>query len=537
MSHITYITPIMETVACVGSSFCCLPYKHMVKYPHTKDQRREKKYGFSETRTQRRITVREASGGDLFKGAVAIAAGTTLISCLTLDISTGLKGALLVVGCLLCLYGAKWVRKYLKDDKTYREYAPEWDDKHFIYDCFAKGLNAWYRQEELPEDADGDIAYFLKLQRERLRNKGLQMEKRVVPTKGTGYGTGKRSRKSLWYTTDMFFEQVSGTLAFHNANETVFEQQLEMTMYEIVAHTPDTTRADQIRVTCPQCGAVNAALKLEEGCPYCGTRFRIRDLFPRVVNFFFIKTKSIASYKQIFTQTMTLSMASVFIITLFHNIFTNFRALPSMLFNSFMMALLAGGMIGYLVGDARLLAAVFDRDGMKHISLLKWTSSKRKITNTMLKYDKKFSFDKFEGQLVALVRMAVLAEKPENLACYAAGTRDAQFADILEMTYTNGLCLNKLWLEGDQMHMSIRTWWINYYENDGKIKKCGDCIDTVFVKNISRQEEPGFSITSVFCPDCGGSFDAVRQRICPYCGKEYHMENESWIIEKMHLIR
>ena len=93
--------------------------------------------------------------------------------------------------------------------------------------------------------------------------------------------------------------------------------------------------------------------------------------------------------------------------------------------------------------------------GMKHISLLKWTSSKRKITNTMLKYDKKFSFDKFEGQLVALVRMAVLAEKPENLACYAAGTRDAQFADILEMTYTNGLCLNKLWLEGDQMHMSI----------------------------------------------------------------------------------
>ena len=105
------------------------------------------------------------------------------------------------------------------------------------------------------------------------------------------------------------------------------------------------------------------------------------------------------------------------------------------------------------------------------------------------------------------------------------------------MTYTNGLCLNKLWLEGDQMHMSIRTWWINYYENDGKIKKCGDCIDTVLVKNISRQEEPGFSITSVFCPDCGGSFDAVRQRICPYCGKEYHMENESWIIEKMHLIR
>ena len=71
---------------------------------------------------------------------------------------------------------------------------------------------------------------------------------------------------------------------------------------------------------CGKCGAEAGG-----GLSHCGTRFRIRDLFPRVVNFFFIKTKSIASYKQIFTQTMTLSMASVFIITLFHNMFTNFR--------------------------------------------------------------------------------------------------------------------------------------------------------------------------------------------------------------------
>lgn len=175
----------------------------------------------------------------------------------------------------------------------------------------------------------------------------------------------KRSRKSLCVLRICFLMQVSGTLAFHNANETVFEQQLEMTMYEIVAHTPDTTRVDQIRVTCPQCGAVNAALKLEEGCPYCGTRFRIRDLFPRVVNFFFIKTKSIASYKQIFITDHDPVYGERIHHYFISQYIYQFPALPSMLFNSFMMALLAGGMIGYLVGDVRLLAAVFDRDGMK----------------------------------------------------------------------------------------------------------------------------------------------------------------------------
>lgn len=62
------------------------------------------------------------------------------------------------------------------------------------------------------------------------------------------------------------------------------------------------------------------------------------------------------------------------------------------------------------------------------------------------------------------------------------------------------------------MHMSVRTWWVNHYEEHGKVKKSGDCIDVTFRRNVEKQEAPGFSITSVSCPGCGGSFDAVRQK-------------------------
>lgn len=485
----------------------------------------------------RRVNVKEAEGSDLFKGAVGIAVGLLLISFVTVDLVMIFKGILMAAGVVACIYGIKQVAKYRKDDQTYRDFAPDWDDKHSIYDRFAGEVNSWYETGETPEIGDGDIAYFLRLQKNRLQKKGLRMEKKIVPSKGTGYGTGKRSRKSLWYITDMLYEQVVGKLSFHDAGQELFQEKSEMTMYEMVVHAPDPAKADEIQVTCPNCGAVNAALKLEEGCPYCRTRFQIRDLFPRVVNFFFVKTQSIASNKKVFTQSMALSMAGVFLYTFFSNIINNFRSLPAMLFTSEMMALIGGGFLGYLIGDARLLAALFDRGGMKHISLWRWGTSKRKIANTMLRYDKNFSFDKFEGQLVALIRMAVMTEEPENLACYGAGTREALFADILEMTYTNGICLNQVWLEGDTMHLSIRTWWINYYEKNGKIKKNGDRIDATFVKTITKPEKPGFSITSVSCKSCGGSFDAVRQKTCPYCGSEYHMESESWMIEKMHLIR
>ncbi len=491
---------------------------------------------FSGISTEKRNTVSEPEGGVLFKGCVWTAVGVLAISALTTDISGVIKLVCVVIGAVLIGKGLRQLAKYRKDAKAFADFEPAWDKKHVIYDRFAEELNDWYKKENMPEDGDGDIAYFLRLQKERLAHKGLRMEKRVVPSKGTGYGTGKKSRKSLWYTTDMLYEQVTGKLSFHNANETVFEQKSEMTMYEIVVHTPDQAKANHIRITCPQCGAVNSALKLEEGCPYCGTRFQIRDLFPRVVNFFFIKSKSISSNKQIFTQSMALSMAAVFVFTFISNMLRPSGILPVMLLQSYLTALLVGGFLGYIIADVRLIAGVLDRDGMKHISLWKWMSSKRKITRTMQKYDRNFSFDKFEGQLVALIRMTVMAEKPENLACYRADDREAAFANIVEMTYTNGICLNGIRMEGDLMHISLRTWWINYYEKDGKIKKVGDRIDATFAKNIRNLEAPGFSITSVSCDSCGGSFDAVRQKTCPYCGKEYHMENESWMIEEMKLV-
>lgn len=102
------------------------------------------------------------------------------------------------------------------------------------------------------------------------------------------------------------------------------------------------------------------------------------------------------------------------------------------------------------------------------------------------------------------------------------------------MTYTSATCLKHIRMEGSILHMSLRTWWVNYSENRGKVRKTGDCIDVEVSRNVAVMEPPGFSITSVSCSNCGGSFDAVRQKICPYCGSVYHMENEGWVSNAKH---
>lgn len=92
--------------------------------------------------------------------------------------------------------------------------------------------------------------------------------------------------------------------------------------------------------------------------------------------------------------------------------------------------------------------------------------------------------------------MAVFSEHPENLASYRANGRDKRFDDIVDMTYISALMVKKLDINGPIIRMTLRTWWINYSEIAGEIKKTGDCIDVSLSRNISSPEPPGFSITS-----------------------------------------
>lgn len=486
--------------------------------------------------SKKRDAGREPGGINLFRGLAFIAVGIIGISSIATPVPMMWKLIFGASGLIFGGIGGMWMKKYVSAYRAFRQFVPVWDRKRGMYDQFAEELNTWYQDGILPACCDGDTACYLELQRERIQQKGLTMNNQVMPVKGRSFGTAVLSRKSAWYTTDMTYEEINRTLRFENSQGTVYERNVEQVMYEVIAHTPNDAQLSHIRITCPNCGALNRVETLEKGCPYCDTRFRMTELFPRVVNLYFLKSKSSASMSGMMTRTTLFCMGVVFLVV-FALMIGKDGVLPAKLAVSFFAAGFGGGILGYFLAALRLLFSAFDRDGMKHVSVFKWSSSKKKITNYMRRYDSNFSFDKFEGQVVALIRMAVFAEHPERLACYRGGQRDAGFDDILEMTYTNATCLKDMRMEGDILHMSLRTWWVNYSEHQGKVGKTGDCIDVELSRNVSAIEPPGFSITSVACPNCGGSFDAVRQKICPHCESEYHMENEGWVIDNMRLIR
>ena len=488
--------------------------------------------------TKERETVNEPEGITLLKGYGWTGAGLSGLSFMLTSVPEIWKIIFCVVGIICFGIAGSWITKYVVAYRAYKKFVPKWDSERGMYDKFAKEFNAWQQNDVVPTCCDGDTLYFFKLQKKRLKEKGLTMTNRVMPVKGKSFGTVDIPRKSLWYTTDMVYEEIIRTIRFANRKGTIYEREVEQVMYDIIVHTPNDAQLANITMTCPNCGAVSPVAALEEGCKYCDTSFRIKDLFPRVVNLFFLKTKSSGETSEFLHRTVSVCILIMLAIEITASLRSEGGFLPLQVAIFFLMAGIFGTFIGMLLASWLLFAFyIFDRDGMKPVSLFKWSSSKRKITDTMKKYDPNFAFDKFEGQVVALIRMVVFAEKPKMLACYRGGEIDARFSDILEMTYTNATCLKKVYMEGNILHMSLRTWWVNYSEKNGKVRKTGDCIDVDLSRNVANIEPPGFSITSVACPNCGGSFDAVRQTICPYCDSEYHMEDSSWVIDRISLKR
>ena len=130
---------------------------------------------------------------------------------------------------------------------------------------------------------------------------------------------------------------------------------------------------------------------------------------------------------------------------------------------------------GYIISIIIFMTKQFNRDGRKRIPFWSYVTTKGKVKSAFAPYDPYFSFEKFEGQIISLIRMAIMSDHPENLASYCGGTLNPYFRDIIEMTYMQAMTVQDIHMEGSHLCMTLRTWWINYSEKNGRVNRCGDC--------------------------------------------------------------
>lgn len=416
---------------------------------------------------------------------------------------------------------------------------PQWSRSHHsIFESFALDLEEFTRTGQPPAYGGQDVNYCLELQQERLRDRGLHMEYEVVPRGlfAEGGGPGK-SWSDEHYMSRMEYRTCRLSRTFFREGKKVHEKKQDSIFYQIVTNVHNQEEAAKDLYVCPGCGAVSEIGALQKGCPYCGAFFKMRDLFPKVTNFFFIRDSggTGAELKQELSRTVIPCMvvaAIGYMLYFFNSDVGRGRLLYSVISGCF-GGILLGGILGYLLWAMRKLGSLFKEAGKSMPMVLNAAGSGRRFVSLMRQYSPEFSYEYFSDRVVSILKMILYSADAGALPNYVGEPLGDLFSDIVESSYTGAVALKQFQVRGEDCYVTVDVYMEDIYDRGGRIFHKNDTFRVQLRKNIRRPVDLGFSIRKIHCKSCGDSFDAIRQKNCPSCGRKYEIGDDDWAVLKI----
>ena len=403
---------------------------------------------------------------------------------------------------------------------------------------FARELMEWSRSGKLPKSADQDVRCFLELQQERIRQRGLKMELELEAPKeeesvsgGRRTRTSKRSRK---YESFINFTNCTRKLRFYRDGKKVFSGKWPETLYVTTTYLKEKEMTGAEKYCCPSCGAISTVRELQTGCPYCQTHFVMSELFPKVTDFYYLHELTDRANVLWNVKTITTVFA------LIGAIWGLVQIAEVSLFERIITAIIGGAMcalFGYMLCSVSLMVGLFKEAGKSVAPLVHQAETKKKIIALLSGFDPSFSWDYFVNQLISTTKAVLFAQDRSNLVMYEGADPHPELDTIIESAYEGDIRLVNYRVQDGYCWITFIIRLLDIHDNGQRIFQRHDRFSVTIVKNVMQMEEVGFSIRRAECRSCGGSFDATRVRVCPFCGKPYDMKDDGWVITDIYNIR
>ena len=408
-------------------------------------------------------------------------------------------------------------------------------DRENIFDRFMEEIAYWSQNGNEPFDGGQDMRFCLDLEEKRLKDRGIDMhldlEASGAPAMQTGKVLGGVLNK---YNRNTHYRSAVETLSFSRKGKEIYSHKKDVTFYASIIE-PDEGKEgiEKLTYSCPSCGAATTVGELtEKGCPYCGTQFMMKDLFPKVVNYYTMETvpapEKIEEKARRYPLIGAIGGASLALIM---GIFAGYlkQGIGGIFQLVFIMAVMAGmgAFILYLLYSLSLLGRLFKMLG-KSLPMLPALGSDKKLDESLSQYDPAFSVEYFSAKAMSLFRAIVFSEEPSKLSFYEGGEIDGRFKRLVHSTYKGGVGVSSIKEEDGLLKVDLDLYLTDYYDEGEKIKAKEEKLKMRIVHKKEFKVDDSFSITAVRCKGCGGSFKAMYQKSCPYCGKEYDLALEDW---------
>jgi DNA-directed RNA polymerase subunit RPC12/RpoP len=282
--------------------------------------------------------------------------------------------------------------------------------------------------------------------------------------------------------------------------------------------------------SCPHCGAPSTLEKLTTGCEFCGTKFLMDELYPKVMYWSIKEGYSSDSEMKLFLKCMVVTVAFILIL----GIASELRLGKTVSIMDIIGLLFGGALLS--VGTwlfVKIFSTIFQIK--KDFRGAGKTASSLRFCRKMRTLDPTFSNEFFRDKSLSLLKLMLYSQNPQELTvCQCDNPIPEKLREIVDTTYHNSGVDNYRIKDG-VCDVSLTFYMDSLHYHGGKIRKKSDKIRMSLRKVIKKPTDLGFSISAVSCPSCGASFDAAKVKACPYCGNAYPIEENDWVVTDIWL--
>ena len=409
--------------------------------------------------------------------------------------------------------------------------------------------NAICKGETIPF-ADNDLTYTLKLQNERIKEKGLEMEYEVYQRSNSDHRFFDTSDwKDEHYASSVGFGVLGVNREVKKDGKRLFRDRLKSVFYGTVTDIVSGGHPDNEIHICPNCGAESTIAGLQNGCSYCGTQYKMDDLFPKITGYYFLDDVGLDS-----SQLLKGWLISSIICTLFLYVVAFFAGIASIIAEllnninpllvlatipqSFIAGLIVGPISGAISGYIVYMMFVMVRmiiQGLANSGKMGTAGSRSRFEVRMKKLSPEFSFEYFTSKAISLIKTAIYAKDESELLFYKGDKLSAEMKNIIDLNYGGALGLIDFKEENGIVTVDTVAYFDVLYASGEKVQYKHQVFGATFQRRTDIPVNLNFSMTRISCPTCGTSFNAMKNKFCPSCGNEYELISDDWVLTEIKL--
>ncbi|MBR6258440.1 MAG: hypothetical protein IKR23_13880 [Lachnospiraceae bacterium] len=382
--------------------------------------------------------------------------------------------------------------------------------------------------------ADNDISYVLQLQNERLKNKGLTVDYEIYDRDSRRDAMVGAEWRDAHYESFVCHDYYGVKRKISKAGSKIYSDDKKNILYTTITDVTTGIHPDDETCCCPNCGNVTTIAQIQDGCQYCGTRYKMDDLFPKVTGYFFLNDVALAGNEG--KKGIGLSILITYIVSVLIALIARIVSHDPIGIGTFLsliplipLAAFCGYVFFSIFMAIRLIVVGSSQSAGKYGTI----GSRKKFEQRMQMITPEFSFEYFTSKAISLIKAAVYSENAQDLLFYRGGVLDPEFKDVIDLNYGGALGLAGVKEGNGIVTVATDAFFDVLYERGSKVKFKRETYRAVFQRRTDIPINMQFSMTKIQCPTCGGSFNAIRNRKCPYCGNPYDIISQDWILVEL----